>query len=334
MNKAIYILVFIANLISSFIQAETNGFRIIGSVAGFADSTMLYLGYADGRGIFSVIDSTYIIHGHFVLHGVLDASVTQAMVGTKGFSNSKTFWLENTIITFNSQSRSLSDAVVIGPGTQKESNDLDSVIKTGKDRKQMSFAFIRSHPNSIISASLLNEYDMNWGRDTTAMLYHSLSKRMRGTNYGRTVREYLALNKGLNIGDKYVDFYETNQDDRKIYISHFKGRVILIEFWGSWCGPCRAKNPELVSIYKEFNFRGFEIFGVAAETDKDAWIKAINTDQLTWTNVTDLRGGDNEASLMYGVWYYPSNFLIDRHGIIIAKDIYGDALREKLRQLL
>jgi len=314
--------------------ADAKGYRIFGNVIGFADSTRLYLSYPAADGIFSHIDSTYVVHGRFVFTGEIKMEFVRAMVGTKDFTNSKSFWLENMDFLFNSQNQNLGNAIVRSAGMQKDENELDSLIHSGKDQKEAYYSFISLHPNSIISARLLNEYDLSWGRDTTAVLYHSLSRKSKSSTYGKTVREYLTINKNLRIGDKYVDFYETDPDDKKVYVSDFKGKVILIEFWGSWCGACRAKNPELVSIYNEFKAKGFEILGVAAETSKDAWVNAIMADKLPWKNITDFKGGDNEAGLMYGVWYYPSNFLIDRQGIIIGKDFYGDRLRKKIRELL
>jgi thiol-disulfide isomerase/thioredoxin len=103
---------------------------------------------------------------------------------------------------------------------------------------------------------------------------------------------------------------------------------------GSWCGPCREENPELVKIYKEFRFKGFEIFGVATETDRAKWIKAINTDSLMWTNVSELNGSQNKAVAIYGITGYPTNYLINQSGIIIGQDLYGEDLRSFLNKML
>jgi peroxiredoxin len=194
--------------------------------------------------------------------------------------------------------------------------------------------FVRTNPGSIISASILSGYASIWGKDTTDMLFKKFSKEIKNTYYGQKIREYITLNKNIKIGDKYADFSEQNTQGENIKLSDFNGKVVLLEFWGSWCGPCREGNPELAKIYNEFNRKGFEILGVAAETNKEQWLKAIETDKLPWANVTDFNGDKNKAALIYGISYYPANFLIDRNGIIIAKDLRGEKLREKIMEIL
>jgi len=171
-------------------------------------------------------------------------------------------------------------------------------------------------------------------KDTVSVLYNSFSKEVKSTDFGKKIFDFLSLNQNIKIGDKFVDFSQTDTSNKKINLSDFKGKVILLEFWGSWCGPCREENPSLLKIYNDYRSMGFEIFGVATETDKKQWIKAIKTDGLTWTNVTDLKGSRNKAALIYGVSGYPMNFLIDRNGTIVAKEVYGDNLRKLLIKIM
>ena len=180
----------------------------------------------------------------------------------------------------------------------------------------------------------MSVYSSTWGKDTTTVLYSKLSDELKKSPYGKNIFEFISLNKNLTIGDKYVDFSQADTKNKLVKISDFNGKIVLLEFWGSWCGPCRESNPELVKVYNEFKDKGFEIFGVGAETKKEVWLKAVEKDKLTWTNVTDFRGDRNRAALMYGVSYYPTNFLIDKTGTIIARDLKADKLREKLTDLL
>ncbi len=125
---------------------------------------------------------------------------------------------------------------------------------------------------------------------------------------------------------------DPNGEIRKL--SDFEGKLVLLEFWSSNCIPCRKENPNLVKTYEKFNPKGFEIFAVSQDIKKESWLKAIEKDSLPWIQVSDLKGHENSASLIYGVHAIPDNFLIDRNGIIIERDIRGERLNAKLKELL
>lgn len=227
-------------------------------------------------------------------------------------------------------------AIIEGSITQKCDDELATAIEnSGKAKeKEVYISFIEKHPNSVISAHLLSVYGSTWGKKITENLFNKLSQEIKDTYYGKSVREFISINKGVKIGDKYADFSQADTQQRIVRLSDFEGKVVLLEFWGSWCGPCRETNPELVKIYDEFKDKGFEIFGVGAELSREVWLKAIEKDRLSWTNVTDLKGDKNEAALIYGVSNYPTNFLIDKNGIIISRDLNGDKLRDKLKEII
>ena len=117
-------------------------------------------------------------------------------------------------------------------------------------------------------------------------------------------------------------------------LSDFNDKIILLEFWASNCGPCRQENPNLVKTYESYQPKGFEIFAVSQDTKKTNWLKAIEEDGLPWLQVSDLKGRDNSASLIYGINAIPDNFLIDKNGIIIGRNLRGEKLNEKLASLL
>jgi len=117
-------------------------------------------------------------------------------------------------------------------------------------------------------------------------------------------------------------------------LSDIKGKTVLLEFWASWCGPCRRENPNLVKTYENFSSKGFEIFAVSLDVDKDSWQKAIAKDGLNWKHVNDLKGQSNEASLIYGVSGIPDNFLISANGEIIGRNLRGESLNQKLKEIL
>ena len=119
-----------------------------------------------------------------------------------------------------------------------------------------------------------------------------------------------------------------------VSLSSFKGKYVLLDFWASWCGPCRGENPNVVAAYERFKGNNFTILGVSLDNKKDAWEQAIKEDGLTWTQVSDLKGWSSSAATLYAVQSIPSNFLIDPTGKIIARNLRGSELEEMLQQIL
>ena len=329
----IFILISISILTISFRNETKYDYEIIGSVIGFTDSTLLYLDdVTDGS--FKHIDSAFIIGGKFIFKGSLENKTTKAYIRTKDFRDRFLIWLENATIYVSAEKGKFRDANIKGSKTQDEQSKLNHILDSSKNKNDKELQFVQDNPNSIISASILSTYSSIWGKDTTSLLYKKFSKEIKSTYYGKKIFEFITLNKNIKIGEKYVNISQPDKYGKNINLSDFHGKIVLLEFWGSWCGPCREGNPELFKIYNDFNMKGFEIFGVAAESNKEQWLKAIETDKLSWTNVTDFNGDKNKAALIYGVSKYPTNYLIDKTGTVIAKDISGEKLREQLLKIL
>ena len=147
----------------------------------------------------------------------------------------------------------------------------------------------------------------------------------------------IAQDLGTKIGDKAIDLSYNNPNGEKMSLSKIKDKLVLIDFWASWCGPCRRENPNLVDAYRKYhktNFKdgtGFEIYSLSLDKNEDAWVKAINQDQLFWEyHVSDLGGWQSEGSNKYNIRSIPSNVLINGKGIIIAKNLKGPALHRFL----
>ena len=161
-----------------------------------------------------------------------------------------------------------------------------------------------------------------------------LSYECIASKYVIATARFLSLSKEPKVGGLYIDFEQENSEGKKIKLSDIRGTYTLIEFWASWCGPCRKSNTDLVKTYQKYKDQGFEIIGVSLDINKKYWVKAIEKDGLPWENVSDLNGDENEVALMYGINKVPDNFLIDEKGIIVDRDLRNDELKKKLAEVM
>lgn len=141
-------------------------------------------------------------------------------------------------------------------------------------------------------------------------------------------------NNPVTIGKEAPEFALPNTKDKMVRLSSFKGKYVLLDFWASWCGPCRQESPNVVRAYNKYKGKNFEILSVSLDNDKAAWLKAIEKDQLTWTHVSDLNAWESTVVRLYHVEGIPATFLLDPNGVVVAKDLRGPALDQKLEELL
>ncbi|MCW5914915.1 MAG: AhpC/TSA family protein [Chitinophagaceae bacterium] len=333
MNKVLLLLLISTIPISSFSQQQDKKFEIIGNVSGFSDSTYIQLFDFSSGANDVLMDSAQIIDNKFAFKGTINKEYQS--VGLICQRNIKVFWIESGVIHFNAEKGKFDDAVITGSSMQDEENQLYALVrKNPKNEKNIGINYIKTHPNSLISGNELQVFCTTWGKDTSKILYDGLTERVKQSEFGKKVYEYISLNKDIKVGDKFADFTLPDINGKNISLSDYKNKYVLLDFWGSWCAPCREENPNLVKTYNQFKNKGFDILGVSIETDKKWWLDAMRKDSIAWECVSDLKGQANKAALIYGIHYYPANFLIDPTGTIIAKDLRGDALRNKLEEII
>ncbi len=197
-------------------------------------------------------------------------------------------------------------------------------------------SFVKSHPRSAVSGYIIfkdfNNPSIPIENAEECLTY--IDKSIENTKFIKLARKKISDLKGTQIGAKATDFTQTAPDGKRISLSDFKGKYLLVDFWASWCRPCRMENPNVVAAYNRFKDKGFAILGVSLDSNKEQWIAAIRNDNLTWAQVSDLKGGSNDAAILYGIMSIPQNVLIDREGKIIAKNLRGPALEAKLAELM
>jgi peroxiredoxin len=314
-------------------QSDTE-FSLTGKTNGIENGTMIYLDNADSQNI-DLIDSTTVENNNFVFNTKLTNSPLQVALWTDD-EHYRFIWLENNKMTFDASKSNFENAKVTGSDIENLAQSLRKELEnlTEENQRKREIEFIKTHPNSIVSAEILSTYSTTFGQKETKELFDLFSEQNKKSKYGKIIETYIKLNVEPKIGEQFVDFEMIDQNGELQKLSDLKGKTIFLDFWASWCAPCRKENPNLVKTYNKFKSKGFEIFAVSLDENKENWLKAIKKDNLNWYHVNDLKGNGNKASLIYGVEGIPDSFLIDENGIIIARDLRGKELNEKLTELL
>ena len=308
-------------------------FSLSGNTVGIKNGTVLYL---DDNLKIKPIDSAIVENNTFKFQTALSNTPLLTVLRLKDNSQYRFLWLENNPMTFDATKTDFKNAIITGSKSENLSQTLDKQEGNHpkSERQKLEIKFVEDNPKSIISAYMLSVYSTTWGKEKTKELFEQFPEENKNTAYGKKISKYIELNKNPKIGEQFVDFEMSDTNGKPKRLSDYKGKIILLEFWASWCKPCRLENPNLVKTYKKFKQYGFEIFAVSLDDEKESWLGAIKKDDLNWIHVSDLNGDDNTAALIYGMYSIPNNFLIDKNGKIIACNLRGEKLNEKLAEIM
>lgn len=214
----------------------------------------------------------------------------------------------------------------------------DAINDVEKERDENVFgAFVRNHPNSPVAVYALRQYaGYQIDADKVEPLYNKLPAATRQWPSALALKNLVDISKKTGIGKMAMDFTQNDTAGKALSLSSFRGKYVLVDFWASWCGPCRAENPNVVKAFNKYKGKNFTILGVSLDrpTGKEKWLAAIHDDGLAWNQVSDLKYWDNEVAKQYGIRSIPANFLLDPNGKIIAKNLSGEELDQKLAEVL
>lgn len=363
MKKLIYLSIALFGLYSCGTEDDSS-YNINGTITGMEDQTV-YLEKPDEKDITGV-DSTESKDGTFSFTGKIDAPM-QYYVTFENLDAEITFFNEASDITLTGDIDSLQKLAVKGSESQavfekyqqrlnqireqqreiyyqyqeakSANNEQEMALYEGQYmsldsvRNEYSDKFIDEHPESPVSAFIAMRLSYTYDLQRLEEVVSNFDSTLEGSFYVQQLKDRIAKLRKTAVGEPAPDFTMDNPEGEPIDLSDFRGKYVLLDFWAAWCSPCRAENPNVVEAYQKYKDEGFTVFGVSLDNNKEDWLKAIEKDNLTWKHVSDLKGWDNAASNLYGVRSIPQNYLLDEEGVIVAKNLRGEELHEKLEEI-
>lgn len=322
-TNPLFLLLLLPFFLSCNNQPESPAYHIAGTVLnGEAQEVYLQHFNTDNKQFYTV-ETAAVVQGAFAFTGALDVPELYRIAVASG--PSVEVFLENSSIAVNIDMENRAN-------TQVSGSVADSVYKASQRSRLDIAEQIRQNPASFsLPYRLWRNYSYNVSPDelsATAQLFDS--EVIEKSPYIKLLYGLIDTYRRVAVGQPYIEISLPDPNGKVRNLSECLGNYILLDFWASWCGPCRAENPNLVKLYQKYHPKGLEIFGVSLDMTKEAWIQGIAEDQLPWIHVSDIKYWACEPSIAYGARAIPTNFLIDPQGTIIARNVMGADLAQLL----
>ena len=335
-------------------------YKITGVAPNMADSTMIYMQKVVGRKLVK-LDSAMVIKGAFSFSGRQDTAVHRYVTGKSEGKRYRTdFFLENGQIAMNLADESsvtgtpCNDAyhafltafnaakkeqqAIYATRPENEEQRAEMMKKLNATHTQMcdaSYNHINLNVTNSVGAYLFPEYVDFLTHEQQKDLLAQMPEEYKSDRQIVKIIQRVELLDKTGVGQPFTDFEMPDSNGKMAKVSDFvsKNKYTLVDFWASWCGPCRAEMPHVIEAYKKYNKQGFGVVGVSLDDDESKWKKSIKDWGMTWPHISDLKGFECEGATLYGINAIPATVLIAQDGTIVARNLRGKALEEKLEEL-